>query len=62
VRITTATFYSPKGQTWGKIGLQPDIVVQNGPANLEIGRYDLTADPDLREALRQLQSPSYTQR
>ncbi|CAK9073944.1 Carboxy-terminal-processing protease (C-terminal-processing protease), partial [Durusdinium trenchii] len=27
VRITTAKFYSPKGTTWGKIGLSPDIEV-----------------------------------
>lgn len=56
MRITTAKFYSPNGDTWGKIGLQPDIVVQNGPENRPIGDVDLENDSDLREALRVFQS------
>ncbi|WP_437192333.1 S41 family peptidase [Planctomicrobium sp. SH527] len=55
VRLTTAKFYSPNGHTWGKIGLQPDVVVQDGPVNRRLGEVDLESDPDLREALRQLQ-------
>lgn len=62
VRITTAKFYSPRGNTWGKIGLQPDVVVQNGPENRVLGNVDAKNDPDVREALRQLQSLDFTKR
>ncbi|MCA9029771.1 MAG: S41 family peptidase [Planctomycetaceae bacterium] len=62
VRMTTAKFYSPNGTTWGKIGLQPDVVVQDGPKELLLGEVDLEHDPDMREALRQIQSPEFTQR
>lgn len=62
VRMTTAKFYSPNGTTWSKIGLQPDILVQDGPEQLQVGDVDLQNDPDLREALRQLQAPEFTQR
>lgn len=56
MRLTTAKFYSPNGDTWGKIGLQPDITVKNGPESRPIGDVDLDNDPDLQEALRVLQS------
>ncbi len=62
VRLTTAKFYSPNGHTWGKIGLQPDVVVQDGPVNRRLGEVDLENDPDLREALRQLQGSELTLR
>lgn len=62
VRLTTAKFYSPNGHTWGKIGLQPDVVVQEGPVNRRLGEVDLENDPDLREALRQLQGSELTLR
>ncbi|WP_437226930.1 S41 family peptidase [Planctomicrobium sp. SH661] len=60
IRLTTAKFYSPRGNTWGKIGLQPDVVVQNGPENRVLGEVDLENDPDLREALRQIQGLDFT--
>ncbi len=62
IRLTTAKFYSPNGNTWGKIGLQPDVVVQNGPEHRTLGDVDLENDPDLREALRQLNDREFTQR
>ncbi|WP_437204278.1 S41 family peptidase [Planctomicrobium sp. SH664] len=62
IRMTTAKFYSPRGNTWGKIGLQPDIVVQEGPKDRPLGDVDLENDPDLREALRQLRTTEYTKR
>lgn len=62
LRLTTAKFYSPNGNTWGKIGLQPDVIVQNGPESRPIGDVDLENDPDLREALRQLNTREFTQR
>ena len=62
IRLTTAKFYSPNGSTWGKIGLQPDVVVQDGPEYRPLGDVDLENDPDLREALRQLQRTEFTQR
>ncbi|SFI90733.1 S41 family peptidase [Planctomicrobium piriforme] len=62
IRLTTAKFYSPNGHTWGKIGLQPDVVVQNGPETRLLGEVDVENDPDLREALRQLENREFTKR
>lgn len=62
IRLTTAKFYSPRGNTWSKIGLQPDVVVQNGPENRVLGEVDLENDPDLREALRQIQGLDFTKK
>lgn len=62
VRMTTAKFYSPKGTTWSNIGLQPDVVVQDGPKDLLLGEVDPANDPDIREALRQLSATEFTQR
>ena len=62
IRLTTAKFYAPKGGTWGKIGLEPDILVQNGPENRPLGDVDLEHDPDLREAMRQVTQRQFTQR
>lgn len=60
IRLTTAKFYSPRGNTWGKIGLQPDVVVQNGPKHRMMGEVDVENDPDIREALRQIQALDFT--
>jgi len=62
IRITTAKFYSPNDKTYGKIGLTPDVHVQDGPENRPIGSVDIENDPDLREALRQISTPQYTKR
>jgi len=62
IRLTTAKFYSPRGNNWSKIGLQPDVVVQNGPEHRMLGEVDLENDPDLREALRQIQGSNITKR
>ncbi|WP_437186300.1 S41 family peptidase [Planctomicrobium sp. SH668] len=62
IRLTTAKFYSPRGNTYGKIGLQPDVVVQDGPTNRVLGDVDIENDPDLREALRQLQGLEFTKK
>lgn len=62
LRLTTAKFYSPRGNTWGKVGLQPDVVVQNGPEARLLGEVDIEHDPDVREALRQLQSREFTKK
>lgn len=61
-RMTTAKFYSPKGTTWGKIGLKPDVLVKDGPERIQVGEVDLQNDPDLREAFRQLRTTEFTQR
>lgn len=37
MRLTTAKFYSPSGQTFGKVGVQPDIAVADGPASHRTG-------------------------
>lgn len=62
IRLTTAKFYSPHGNTWGKVGLAPDVVVKDGPKQILLGEVDPEHDPDVREALRQLQTQTYTRR
>ena len=62
IRLTTAKFYSPNGNTWGKVGLEPDILVENGPENRPLGDIDIPNDPDLQAALRLMTAPEYTQR
>jgi len=62
VRMTTAKFYSPRGNTWGNIGLQPDVVVEVGPESRPLGEVDLDNDPDLKEALRRLRGQEFTRK
>ncbi len=61
LRLTTAKFYSPRGKTYGKIGIEPDVVVElpseermafKNPA----GEIDLNGDADLRKGLDILRS------
>lgn len=52
LRITTAKFYSPNGKTYGKIGVEPDVVVdlpksEGQPSDEEIVVKDLATDPDI---------------
>lgn len=56
-RLTTAKFYSPKGHTYGKIGMQPDVVVDQ-PSKM-ITRYrgpltkqEVAADHDLSRGIQ----------
>lgn len=62
LRLTTAKFYSPNGSTWGKIGLAPDIVVDNGSFERPLGEVDLAHDPDLQAALQVFTREEYTKR
>ena len=62
IRLTTARFYSPNGSTWGKIGLAPDITVEDGPEDRPLGDVDLANDPDLQAALQIFTRGEYTQR
>lgn len=62
IRLTTAKFYSPNGSTWSKIGLSPDVEVKNGPEKILLGEVNVEQDPDVREAIQQLKTPTYTQR
>lgn len=62
IRLTTARFYSPNGDTYGKVGLKPDMVIEQGPENRPLGDVDLPHDPDLQAALRLLTNQEYTQR
>lgn len=62
IRLTTAKFYSPNGNTWGKVGLDPDILVEKGPENRPLGDVDIPNDPDLQAALKLLATPEFTQR
>lgn len=62
IRLTTAKFYSPNGNTWGKVGLDPDILIENGPENRPLGDVDIPNDPDLQAALQVLTAQEFTKR
>lgn len=67
MRLTTARFYSPNGQTYGKIGLEPDVPValsgqQPMRRRLSSTTVDAATDPDLKAALDILCRESYTRR
>lgn len=67
MRLTTARFYSPNGQTYSKIGLEPDVAVEltdsvRQKRRLSATSVDAESDPDLKAALRILAQPFYTQR
>jgi carboxyl-terminal processing protease len=60
LRVTTAKFYSPRGQNLAKVGLRPDIEVPEPPADRQSLRsateIDIEGDEDLRQALRLLRN------
>ncbi len=63
IRMTTAKFYSPNGDTLGKIGVKPDIEIPADQAAPHIiGEVDAVADADVRTAIEQLKKVEYTQR
>jgi carboxyl-terminal processing protease len=59
VRLTTAKFYSPNGDTLGKIGVKPDIEV-SVPKGFQrpIGEVDPTNDADVAKAIELIRSDS----
>ena len=66
LRLTTAKFYSPHGQTLGKIGVEPDVHValpkDQERAFVSSYELDLKNDLDVRAALSFLRDRSLTQR
>ncbi len=63
IRMTTAKFYSPNGDTLGKIGVKPDIEIPAAQAAPHvIGEVDPVADADVRTALQRLQNNEFTKR
>jgi carboxyl-terminal processing protease len=64
VRLTTAKFYSPNGDTWGKIGIKPDIAVAaDENAQRAIGEVDPEHDADVQAAIEVLRgAKNVTQR
>lgn len=67
MRLTTARFYSPNGQTYSKIGLEPDVIVElpddsRHKRRLSATAVDAETDPDLKAALRILSQPANAQR
>ena len=63
IRMTTAKFYSPNGETHSKIGLKPDIEIPVDQASpFIIGEVDAVADADVRTAIEQLKKVEYTKR
>jgi carboxyl-terminal processing protease len=57
LRLTTAKFYSPHGHTLGKIGVRPDVIVED--IDEHVAAYvgtdtDLLADNDVRKGLEVL--------
>tara|TARA_R110002095_G_scaffold105799_2_gene92588 strand:- start:8840 stop:9361 length:522 start_codon:yes stop_codon:yes gene_type:complete len=59
LRLTTAKFYSPQGNTYGKIGIKPNITVEKD--ELQTAMYGasreqmLAADSDIKRGLQILQ-------
>ena len=63
IKMTTAKFYSPNGDTLGKIGVKPDIEIPADQAAPHIiGEVDPVADADVRTAVEQLKKVEYTKR
>ena len=59
VRLTTAKFYSPNGDTLGKIGVKPDLVIKEGQDIVRpIGEVDPDGDPDVQAAIESLRGNS----
>ncbi|HID23631.1 MAG TPA: S41 family peptidase, partial [Planctomycetaceae bacterium] len=60
LRLTTARFYSPRGHTFGEIGLAPDVAVDRPTQYVvryrPVGGEDPTEDPDIRKGLEILRS------
>lgn len=49
IRLTTAKFYSPAGNTYGKIGLEPDMVVADSPNRRRTNRRDASTYSEDRD-------------
>lgn len=64
IRMTTAKFYSPKGETLGKIGVKPDFEIPEGETFArQLGEVDAERDPDVVKALELLRGGNtFTQR
>lgn len=63
IKMTTAKFYSPNGETHSKVGVKPDIEIPAEEAAPHmIGEVDPVADADVRTAIEQLKKVEYTQR
>ena len=64
LRLTTAKFYSPKGNTYGKIGVRPHVVVDR-PAGEHIAYYgksselEMARDQDIQKGLEVLSRQAY---
>jgi carboxyl-terminal processing protease len=57
VRLTTAKFYSPNGDTLGKIGVKPDVEVSVTKGfQRPIGEVDPASDPDVAKAIEMFRS------
>ncbi len=57
VRLTTAKFYSPNGDTLGKIGVKPDVeVAVTKGYQRPIGEVDPATDPDVAKAIEMFRS------
>ncbi|WP_166826209.1 S41 family peptidase [Thalassoroseus pseudoceratinae] len=58
LRLTTAKFYSPNGHTLGKIGVRPDVIVEDVDEHIAAYAYtpdaDLLADADVRKGIEVL--------
>ncbi|MCA9067118.1 MAG: S41 family peptidase, partial [Planctomycetaceae bacterium] len=48
LRLTTAKFYSPRGNTYGKIGIKPHVTVEQ-PAGEHLAFYRGTSDQELAD-------------
>ncbi len=60
LRLTTAKFYAPGGQTYGKIGIEPDIFIEepetNDFARRSVLGKDIENDPDVQRGIEVLRT------
>ncbi|MBX3441049.1 MAG: S41 family peptidase [Planctomyces sp.] len=61
VRLTTAKFYSPKGDTLGKIGVKPDLAIEAvAKSQRHLGEVDPQNDSDVRAAIEAIRGGRVT--
>jgi carboxyl-terminal processing protease len=58
IKLTTSRYFTPSGKTINEIGITPDVIVDDSDDHPHVGmaaKADPDTDPQLRQAVRQLQ-------
>ena len=51
VQLTTSTYFTPKGRSINKVGIEPDVVVPYDPGTEAVSGLSPDSDPQLRKAI-----------